>query len=189
MTELMPTPSRDSGLLQCAPGRPSPTQPSASSTRTNGATAAHRGATPLLADGATSSSVSSRAARDAPARVPYNFLKMSLFFSVNHGCVVVQVSLTSVLLGDNGSYQNASLFIVYALTALLISAVSIDTYGVRKVLIAACFAYCVYVITVPIALVVPDEDGGTELAVALAGGIIGGLASGHSWVAQAYIIA
>ena len=35
-----------------------------------------------------------------------NFLLMSVFFSLNHGCVVAVLNISVQLLGDAGSYQS-----------------------------------------------------------------------------------
>lgn len=113
-----------------------------------------------------------------------NFLRMTFFFSINHGCIVAVLGFAYGLIGDNASYLNGSLYITYALTALLLSSALLDTLGARYALISSCFIYCVYVLTVPVALIVPATAPAMETLVSVVGGTIGGFAAGYLWTAQ-----
>lgn len=113
-----------------------------------------------------------------------NFVRMTVFFSINHGCIVAVLGFAYGLIGDNASYLNGSLYIAYALTALLLSTALLDTMGARHALISSMFIYCVYVLTVPLALITPATASGVETLVSVVGGIIGGFAAGYLWTAQ-----
>ena len=61
--------------------------------------------------------------------------------------------------------------------------------GSRLALISSCFLYCVYVLTVPVALIIPATATSLETIVAVVGGVIGGFAAGYLWSAQVpYIV-
>ena len=89
-----------------------------------------------------------------------NFIQMTIAFSINHGCVVAVLNIAVLLLGDNGSYQSGSLYVTYAATALLLSPGLLDLLGARKALIWAAALYSIYVISFPIALIVPKSMPG-----------------------------
>ncbi|KAL3924035.1 MAG: hypothetical protein SGPRY_004038 [Prymnesium sp.] len=113
-----------------------------------------------------------------------NFVLMTAAFSLNHGCVLAVLNVAVILLGDHGAYQSGSLYVSYAATALLISPALLEILGARKGLIYGAALYSVYVISLPIALVVPSSMPALEIAVALFGGIVGGIAAGFLWSAQ-----
>ena len=111
-----------------------------------------------------------------------NFLKMAVFFAINHGCVVSVLSLAVLLLGDQGAYQSGTLYVSYAVSALLFSTPVIAAFGSRKALIISAACYCCYVASVPLALIMQTEAGLST--VAILGGFIGGTAAGFLWAAQ-----
>ncbi len=112
----------------------------------------------------------------------HNFALFSTAFAANHAAVVTVLNLSQLLLGDQGSYQAASLYITYAATALLLSTPALERYGARKTLLASATLYSLYVLSFPIALLLKSHSA--RLAVALLGGIGGGVAAGCLWAAQ-----
>ena len=88
-----------------------------------------------------------------------NFVRMAVFFSINHACVVTVLSLAINLLGGQaGSFQSATLYLTYAVTALLFSAGAVQALGARRALVVATCLYSFYVATFPIALIVPGPE-------------------------------
>lgn len=111
-----------------------------------------------------------------------NFTAFSIFFAVNHGCVVAVISLSVVLLGDEGSYMTAALYVTYAATALVASSAIIAKLGTRLALIVGTFVYCIYILCVPLALLAKTAQ--MQTIVAISGGAIGGVAASFMWAAQ-----
>jgi hypothetical protein len=117
-----------------------------------------------------------------------NFIKMSVCFSLNHGAVTAMLALAVPLLGKSaGPISTGTLYIAYALTALLLSAPIMGCLGTRKGLIVGCWVYCGYVASFPLALTVDtknDPNNPVATIVAVLGGVIGGFAAGFLWNAQ-----
>jgi len=113
-----------------------------------------------------------------------NFVRMAVCFSVNHGAVVAVLTLANGLLGNNANYENGSLYLTYAFTAMFLATGLIDLMGAKRSLYVAAALYSVYVISFPLALIIPKAQPGLEIAVALFGGIVGGFAAGFLWSAQ-----
>jgi len=109
---------------------------------------------------------------------------MSIFFSINHGCVVAVLGFAYGLLGKTGSYANGSLYLTYALTALIASTALIEVMGPRRSLIVATALYSVYVLSFPLAMITPNSQPAIEITIAIFGGVIGGFAAGFLWSAQ-----
>lgn len=107
---------------------------------------------------------------------------MCILFSINHGCVTAVLNLSVVLLGDKGSFMSGVLYIMYAATALLASTAIVGRLGVRGALCTGCLLYCVYIFSFPLALIAHDDA--SQLAIALVGGAVGGVAAGFLWAAQ-----
>jgi len=114
----------------------------------------------------------------------HNFVLMCVAFSCNHGAVTSVLGISVTLLGDNGSYMDGALYVMYALTALLFATAPLDLLGSRLSLIVAAATYSIFVLAFPVSLLIPPGMPGLELAVALVGGIVGGFAAGFIWVAQ-----
>lgn len=120
----------------------------------------------------------------SPSLVLRNFMRMTLFFSVNHGCVTAVLNLAPVLLGERaGSFQTASLYVTYAATAMLASTAIIAWLGTRRALVLGTAQYCLYVASLPVALLFASDDT-AKYAVAVIGGGVGGVAAGFLWAAQ-----
>jgi len=113
-----------------------------------------------------------------------NFLKMAVLFSINHGTVAAVLNISVQLLGDAGSYQSGALYITYALTALMFSSALNEALGPRWSLVVAAGLYSLYVLSLPLALMLPPEARGARVALALCGGTVGGFAAGFLWAAQ-----
>ena len=117
----------------------------------------------------------------------HNFVLMCVTFSCNHGAVTSVLGISVTLLGDNGSYMDGALYVMYALTALLFATAPLDLLGSRLSLIVAAATYSIFVLAFPVSLLIPPGMPGLELAVALVGGIVGGFAAGFIWVAQGQV--
>eukprot|EP00939_MAST-03C_sp_MAST-3C-sp1_P003856 g3856.t1 len=111
-----------------------------------------------------------------------SFVLMSIFFSLNHGCVTACVALASSDLGsDLGAYSSGTLYLAYTLCALLGSTTIVHFTGVKYGLVSALLLYCAYIGSFIIARSV---DGDAKWIAALTGSTIGGLAAGYLWTAQ-----
>lgn len=63
-----------------------------------------------------------------------NFVAMTFFFSVNHGTVTALIAVTSSKLSDSlYSWQTATLYLVYTLTALTVAASLVQRTGAKWV--------------------------------------------------------
>jgi hypothetical protein len=150
-----------------------------------------------------------------------NFLRMTVFFSINHACVVTVLSLAVGLLGKSaGSVQSGTLYVTYAATALFFSSGVVQWLGPRRALVVATCLYSLYVVSFPLALIAPGpqssvntsapsaaptlsptssisnssaiavyctnstDSSGPQIAVAVVGGLIGGVGGGFIWAAQ-----
>ena len=113
-----------------------------------------------------------------------NFIRMSVWFSINHASVTSVLGLAVGLLGKAGTYQSGSLFLVYAITAMVFSTMLIDAVGARAAIIYASALYCFYVFSFPLALIVPPSQTALQTLVGLFGGVLGGVAAGILWPAQ-----
>ena len=111
-----------------------------------------------------------------------NLSLMAVHFSLNHAAVVAVLNISILLLGSNGAYQSGTLYITYALSALLLSSGVVEELGARRSLIFGAALYCVYVFSLPLALLASSDA--LELALAIIGGWVGGAAAGLLWVAQ-----
>ena len=111
-----------------------------------------------------------------------NFMKFAIFFSVNHGCVTSVLGISLAILGDEGSYMSGALYLTYAATALVASGAIIAALGTRGALICGTAVYCVYIVSLPLALLAKTAT--TQTLVAISGGAIGGVAAGFLWAAQ-----
>ena len=111
-----------------------------------------------------------------------NFTRFSLLFAINHGCVTAVLNLSVVILGEEGSFMSGALYVTYAATALVASSAIIAALGTRGALICGSFVYCVYVFSLPLALLA--KTAATQATVAVVGGAIGGIAAGFLWAAQ-----
>ena len=119
----------------------------------------------------------------APRAIHRNFLFMTICFAVNHGCVISVLNLSVVLLGtEPGAFQTGSLYVTYAASALLFATPLLDALGSRRALVYASATYCVYVASVPLAMVVRAPWG--LYVISCVGGAVGGVAAGFLWAAQ-----
>ena len=92
------------------------------------------------------------------------------------------LDLSVVILGEEGSFMSGALYVTYAATALVASSAIIAALGTRGALICGSFVYCVYVFSLPLALLA--KTAATQATVAVVGGAIGGIAAGFLWAAQ-----
>ena len=102
-------------------------------------------------------------AREASA-IMRNFVRMAVFLSINHACVVTLLALSVGLLGAQaGSFQSGTLFFAYAAIALLFSSPLVEALGARRALVIATCLYSFYVATFPMALLVPGPQDYTGM--------------------------
>ncbi|KAJ1442737.1 hypothetical protein B484DRAFT_389866, partial [Ochromonadaceae sp. CCMP2298] len=110
-----------------------------------------------------------------------NFLMMCVVFSANHGCVVSCLAYATTELGDSlGGYGSGTLYVFYALTALLLSKPLVEMVGPKYGLLCGVGGYCVYIGGFLFAVVVPD----LAWPVFLMAAAVGGMAGGVLWTAQ-----
>ena len=118
----------------------------------------------------------------AARAIKLNFVRMAIMFSINHGCVTSVLNLAVLVLGDQGSYMNGSLNVMYAATALVAAPGILGALGHRRAIIAGASMYCIYVMALPLCLIA--ESKAAKSALAIGGGCIGGIAAGFLWTAQ-----
>ena len=106
---------------------------------------------------------------------------MSVFFSINHGCVVACLAYATTMLGDTlGGYGSGALFICYALTAFFLSKPIVSMIGPKKGLLIGVAGYCVYVTGFLCAILAPT----VATPVFITACVIGGIAGGLLWTSQ-----
>ena len=110
-----------------------------------------------------------------------NFALMSLYFSLNHACVVAVLVLSTANLGPGlGNISNAALYLFYVGSALLFAGPHVKRRGPKRALVDATLAFCVYVGSFFVAEV---WSAGAWVA-APGGAAVGGLAAGVLFTAQ-----
>jgi hypothetical protein len=107
-----------------------------------------------------------------------NFIIMSVCFSANHGCVTTASGFAAADFPTAGNDSNSALYLMYCLSAMLLSGVVIALWGSKFGMIAGLFQYTVYICTFFLALVADAP------ALIIAGGAFGGMGSGYLWVCQ-----
>ena len=143
-------------------------------------------------DGHGSAASSSAAQRDGAAgagavqeqrrkELLRNFALMSLYFSLNHACVVAVLVLSTANLGPGlGNISNAALYLFYVGSALLFAGPHVKRRGPKRALVDATLAFCVYIGSFFVAEV---WSAGAWVA-APGGAAVGGLAAGVLFTAQ-----
>ena len=82
----------------------------------------------------------------------FNFLAMTMCFSINHGTVGAVIGLTTSLLGTHlGSANLGTLWLMYVLTALTVSGAIIGAFGSKGGLLAGTAGYCLWILSFSIA--------------------------------------
>lgn len=110
-----------------------------------------------------------------------NFVMMSVAFSCNHGAVVSCLAYSTTELGNSlGGYGSGTLYVLYALTAFLLSKPIVSMIGPKLGLLAGVGGYCVYVGGFLFAILVPA----LAYPVFIAACAIGGIAGGLLWTSQ-----
>ncbi|KAJ1638811.1 hypothetical protein T492DRAFT_941070 [Pavlovales sp. CCMP2436] len=110
-----------------------------------------------------------------------NFMLVSLFFSLNHGCVTSCLALASSQLGPAlGGYSAGVLYLCYTLTALLFAPGIVTRLGAKGSLNWGLVLYCAYVGSYALAVIVPA----LRWPAVIVGAALGGLAAGWLWTAQ-----
>ena len=119
-----------------------------------------------------------------PDDVYRNFIRMAIFFSIHHGCVVSCLSLATARLGaDVGATQSSLLYLSYTGSALVGATYITKRWGAHRALITGLFLYCFYVGA--FGLAAHGNDNKTLVAwMAYIGAIMGGLGAGLVWTAQ-----
>jgi len=107
---------------------------------------------------------------------------MSVWFSLNHGCVTALLALAIANLGDKlGSFQSGTLYVFYVLSALFFSAALVSVMGSKWALVSGVFLYSFYIVCF---LVAASVDHELRWVAAITGAGIGGIAAGNIWTAQ-----
>lgn len=111
------------------------------------------------------------------------FLFMAAMFSLNHGSAVACLSFAVAQLGASvGNASSGSLYLAFMVTALFFSAAAVRRIGAKGGLVLGTFLYSTYVLSFVIAASLARHDVSAEgtavWAVAITGGILGGIAAG-----------
>jgi len=115
-------------------------------------------------------------------KLMWNFVLMSVLFSINHGCVTACIALASSDLGsDLSAWSSGTLYLMYTLCALIGANAIVHFTGAKYGIASALFLYCAYIASF---LVARETDGSTKWIGAIAGSVIGGFAAGYLWTAQ-----
>ena len=118
--------------------------------------------------------------RAVPGQLMYNWILMSVAFSVNHATVTAMVGLASQNLQDLGNLQNALLYLFYTLTALLASKSIVGYTGAKGGILLGLGMYICYVGS----FILADSCPSIKRPAAITGGCLGGVAAGFLWTAQ-----
>eukprot|EP00929_Paragymnodinium_shiwhaense_P021647 TRINITY_DN14066_c0_g1_i1.p1 TRINITY_DN14066_c0_g1~~TRINITY_DN14066_c0_g1_i1.p1 ORF type:complete len:554 (+),score=99.94 TRINITY_DN14066_c0_g1_i1:2-1663(+) len=116
-----------------------------------------------------------------------NFYRFAICFGVNHACVTIAVTYaTSTLQRDVAYVGNAVLYVLTALSALLLGKPAVARLGSRCALLLALAAFAVYCALFAFAAFLHEAYGDTQLeAVVFIGGSgLGGVAAGMIWTGQ-----
>ena len=114
-------------------------------------------------------------------RLRRNFIRMSLWFSLNHACVTAALALSTANLGPTlGNTSNAVLYVFYTGTALLYAGPHVRWRGSKAALVDSTFGFCVYVGSFYVAEVWTTAAWGA----AILGAAVGGVAAGILFTAQ-----
>lgn len=111
------------------------------------------------------------------------FLFMAAMFSLNHGSAVACLSFAVAQLGAAvGNASSGSLYFAFMITALFGSAAIVRRIGAKGGLVLGTFLYSAYVLSFVIAATMArhgvSTEGSVVWAVAIAGGVLGGVAAG-----------
>lgn len=110
-----------------------------------------------------------------------NFVRMSMCFSMNHACVTSALALSTANLGSVlGNASNATLYVMYTLSALVFAGPHVRRRGSKQALVDSTFAFCVYVGSFYVAEVWRD----VAWVAAIGGAAVGGVAAGVLFTAQ-----
>ena len=106
----------------------------------------------------------------------YDFIRMTLLFSINHGCAVACLSFVVAELGTSvGNASSGSLYLGFMVTALFFSANLVTRVGAKQALFVGASLYSVYILSLAIAA---STTGNVALIICIVGGIVGGSAAG-----------
>ena len=113
-----------------------------------------------------------------------NYLLFSVFFSINHACVITCLAYASAELGNHlGAISNGTLYFTYAIVALCFSRAILSLLGSKVTIIIATLGYSVYVAGFFFTLIVTKEHA---IHISIWTSLIGGGCGGLLWGAQSY---
>ena len=121
--------------------------------------------------------------------VKQNYLKMTILFSINHGCTVACLDLANARLGSIGVWQSGALYFAYTLSALCGASYFVKGLGSRNGLVLGMGMSASYVTSFFVAsLVFETKRNGTttliQRAVAIFSAVLGGVGGSILWVSQ-----
>lgn len=141
-----------------------------------------------MAAASASADTSKGAAGDAgaltAAAVRLNWHRLSVFVSINHGCVTTPLIFATTLLHEQvGYYGSALLYISTCLSSLFVSIPLVMTLGQRGALFLAMMLYSAYVGLFALASAMTMGSIG-QWAIFLPGSCVGGVAASLLWTSQ-----
>jgi hypothetical protein len=118
-----------------------------------------------------------------PAALRANFLSMSIYFAIGHGCCTTPlVYATSVLDSQVAYIGNATLYVFMLVSALILAVPAVDRTGLKGGMVASYALYAVYVGFFSFAGMATET--GIQGLFFITGSICGGTAAGVLWTAQ-----
>jgi hypothetical protein len=112
-----------------------------------------------------------------------NFILMSVFFTLNMGCVTTLTAVAANALGsDLGSNNQAALYGTLMFSSLFLAAYSVDAFGPKMCLV--CSNVAVFVSYLGVIIATNTSDPTTKSLTCIGGAAIAGLGLGLGWAGQ-----
>jgi MFS family permease len=113
-----------------------------------------------------------------------NFLRMSIFFAVGHGCATTPLVFASSSLDHSIAYiGNGTLYISMMVTALVFTVPLLSRTGIKYGLIIGQALYCTYASCYALAMCTA-QGSHPQFCLYVFGSLCGGVAAGLIWTAQ-----
>jgi hypothetical protein len=112
-----------------------------------------------------------------------DFVLMSIFFTLNMGCVTTLTAVASNELGkDLGGDQQAALYASLMVSSLFLAAYCVSTFGPKLCLI--CSNACVFFSYIGVIIAINTDDPSAKSLAAISGAAVAGLGLGLGWAGQ-----
>jgi hypothetical protein len=112
------------------------------------------------------------------AAIKRNFMMMTVWFAINHACVMTVLGYAAADFKKYGNTSTAALYGAYCITSLFFSGIVIASIGTKWGLVCGLTHYTAYLLTAYLATI----TGNGYLFIA--GAAFGGMGSGYLWVCQ-----